>query len=184
MQNVSFPFSLQNVKDLLHEHGIDVCYKNIRLWWNRFGLMFAAWFRKKRAEHLHFSPKRRWYLDKVFVKIRGERHYLWRAADHEGEVLESFVTKMRDRKYTFIFLEKTMKRYGRIAVFVTYKLPSYGAALKDSGSAERQETGSWLNNRVENLHLPFRRRELAMLRFRRMQNLKKGAVPGNHLRCI
>ncbi len=114
-----------------------------------------------------------WHLDEVFVKINGETHYLWRAVDHEGEVLESFVTKRRDRKAALKFLRKSMKRYGQPHVIVTDKLRSYGAAMKVIGNADRQITGRWLNNRVENSHLPFRRRERAMLRFRQMRSLQK-----------
>ncbi|MEP1356456.1 MAG: IS6 family transposase, partial [Tateyamaria sp.] len=117
-----------------------------------------------------------WHLDEVFVKINGETHYLWRAVDHEGEVLESYVTKRRDRKAALKFLRKSMKRYGRPEIIVTDKLRSYGAAMKVIGNAERQETGRWLNNRAENSHLPFRRRERAMLRFRQMRCLQKFAA--------
>jgi putative transposase len=114
-----------------------------------------------------------WYLDEVFVKINGEMHYLWRAVDHEGEVLESYLTKRRDRRTALKFLRKTMKRHGRAHIFVTDMLRSYAAALKVIGNAERQETGRWLNNRAENSHQPFRRRERVMLRFRRMGSLQK-----------
>jgi putative transposase len=109
----------------------------------------------------------------VFVKINGETLYLWRAVDHEGEVLESYVTKRRDRKVALKFLRKSMKRHGRPEVLVTDKLRSYGAAMKDIGNADRQETGRWLNNRAENSHLPFRMCERAMLSFRRMRSLQK-----------
>lgn len=111
-------------------------------------------------------------MDEMFVKINGERHYLWRAVDHEGEVLESFVTKTRDKKAALKFIRKSMKRYGRPHVFVTDKLRSYCAALKEVGATDRHETGRWLNNRAENPHLPFRRRERAMQRFRRMRSLQ------------
>ena len=107
------------------------------------------------------------------MKINGEWHYLWRAVDHEGEVLESFVTKTRDRKAALKFLRKTLKRHGPVAEIVTDRLRSYGAALRDLGIADRQETGRWQNNRAENSHQPFRRRERAMLRFRRMRSLQK-----------
>ncbi len=106
------------------------------------------------------------------MKINGERHYLWRAVDHEGEVLESFVTKTRDKRAALKFLKKAMRRYWRPEKIVTDKLRSYGAALKEIGAACRQETGRWLNNRAENSHLPFRRRERAMQRFRRMRSLQ------------
>ena len=76
------------------------------------------------------------------MKINGERHYLWRAVDHEGEILESFVTKTRDKNAALKFLKKSMKRYGRPHTFVTDKLRSYGAALREVGAAERQDTTS------------------------------------------
>jgi putative transposase len=137
--------------------------------------MFASEIRKRRIEGLK-SSRWRWHLDEMFVQINGERHYLWRAVDHEGEVLESFVTKTRDKRAALKFLKKSMKRHGRSHVFVTDKLRSYGAALKEIGAARRQETGRWLNNRAETSHLPFRRRERAMLRFRRMRSLQKFAA--------
>jgi len=87
-------------------------------------------------------------LDEVFVKINGERHYLWRAVDHEGEVLESYVTKRRDRAAALKFMRKAMKRHGHPEVVVTDKLRSYRAAMKVIGSAARQETGRWKNNRA------------------------------------
>ena len=118
------------------------------------------------------SSRWQWHLDEVFVKVNGERHYLWRAVDHEGEVLESFVTKTRDKKAALKFLRKAMRRHGRPEVVVTDRLRSYGAALKEIGGMARQETGRWLNNRAENSHLPFRRRERAMQRFRRMRSLQ------------
>ena len=105
------------------------------------------------------------------MKINGERHYLWRAVDHEGEVLESYVSKRRDRKAALKFIRKSMKRNGQPRIIVTDKLRSYRAAMMIIGNADRQETGRWVNNRAENSHLPFRRRERAMLRFRPSENL-------------
>ena len=90
-----------------------------------------------------------WHLDEVFVRINGETHYLWRAVDHEGEVLESYVTKRRDRKAALNFLRKSMERYGQPEVIVTDKLRSYSAAMKVIGNAPKQETGRWLNNRSD-----------------------------------
>ena len=116
-----------------------------------------------------------WHLDEVFVKINGVQHYLWRAVDHEGEVLKSFVTKKRDKASALKFLRKEMKRYGNPQVIVTDRLASYGAAMKEIGNKDRQEVGRHKNNRAENSHLPFRRRERAMLRFRRMRSLQKFA---------
>ena len=109
------------------------------------------------------------------MKIDGERHYLWRAVDHEGEVLESFVTKPRDKKAALKLLKKTLKRHSRSEEIVTDLLRSYGAALRDLGISDRQETGRCANNRAENSHKPFRRRERAMLRFRRVRTLQKFA---------
>jgi putative transposase len=174
MMYVRFPLSLRNVEDLLHERGVEVSHETVRFWWNRFGPMFASEIRRRRIEGMR-SSHWRWHLDEIFVKINGERHYLWRAVDHEGEVLESFVTKARDKKAALKFLRKTLKTHGRAGVFVTDDLRSYGAALKEIGAADRWETGRWLNNRAENSHLPFRRRERAMLRFRRMRTLQKFA---------
>jgi putative transposase len=174
MMYVRFPLSLRNVEDLLHERGIDVSHEAVRHWWHRFGPMFAAEIKKRRIAEMK-SCRWRWHLDEVFVKINGERHYLWRAVDHEGEVLESFVTKSRDKKAALKFLKKAMRKHGQPEVIVTDGLLSYGAALKEIGAAHRQETGRWLNNRAENSHLPFRRRERAMLRFRRMRSLQKFA---------
>ena len=173
MLYVRFPLSLRNVEDLLHERGIDVSHETVRFWWNRFGPMFAAEIRRNRASRMRAHSNWRWHLDEVFVKINGETHYLWQAVDHEGEVLESYVTKRRNRKAALKFLRKSMKRYGNPEFIVTDKLRSYGAAMKVIGNASRQETGRWQNNRAENSHLPFRRRERAMQRFRRMRSLQK-----------
>ena len=175
MLYVRFPLSLRNVENLLHERVVDISHETVRYWWHRFGPMFAAEIRKRRIEGMK-SSRWRWHLDEVFVKINGERHYLWRAVDHEGEVLESFVTNTRDKKAALKFLKKAKRKHGQAEVIVTDKLRSYGAALKDIGAGERQETGRWLNNRAENSHLPFRRRERAMLRFRRMRSLQKFAA--------
>ena len=137
--------------------------------------MFAAEIRKRRIAGMK-SSRWCWHLDEMFVKINGERHYLWRAVDHEGEVLESFVTKKRDKKAALKFLRKAMRKHGRPEAIITDRLGSYGAALREIGASHRQETGRWLNNRAENSHLPLRRREQAMLRFRRMRSLQKFAA--------
>ena len=175
MLYVRFPLSLRNVEDLLHERGIDVSHETIRFWWNRFGPMFASEIRRKREERMRSYSNWQWHLDEVFVKLNGETHYHWRVVDHEGEALETFVTKRRDRKAALKFLRKTMKHYGRPKIIVTDLLRSYGAAMKVVGNADRQETGRWLNNQAESSHLPYRRRERAMLRFCRMRSLQKFA---------
>ena len=173
MMYVRFPLSLRNVEDILHERGIDVCHETIRYWWNRFGPMFASEIRRKRINPSANHSNWKWHLDEVFMKINGVAHYLWRAVDHEGEVLEAFVSKRRDRKAALIFLKKIMQRYGQPQVIVTDRLRSCRAALKLIGNENAQEVGRWLNNRAENSHLPFRRREYAMLKFRLRQTLQK-----------
>ena len=173
MMYVRFPLSLRNVEDLLHERGIDICHETVRYWWNRFGPMFAKEIRKKRIHPVPNYSNWKWHLDEVFVKINGEIHYLWRAVDHEGEVLEAFVSKRRDRKAALDFLKKIMKRHGQPRAIVTDRLRSYRAAMNMIGNGAAQEIGRWLNNRAENSHLPFRRREYAMLRFRHLRSLQK-----------
>ena len=161
MLYVRFPLSLRNVEDLLHELGVDVSYESVRYWWHRFGSQFANQIKKRRAGGMQ-SSNWKW-------------HYLWRAVDHEGEVLESYVTKKRDKKAALKFMKKAMRRYGSPNKIVTDKLRSYSAAAKELGCSDKQVTGRWANNRVENSHLPFRRRERVILRFRRMHSLQKFA---------
>ncbi len=174
---VRYPLSLRNVEDLLHERGIDVTHETVRYWWNRFGPMFAAEIRRKRVEAMRQVTKWHWHwhLDEVFVKINGQTHYPWRAVDHEGEVWECYVTKTRDKDAALKFLKKLMRRHGNAKVLVTDKLRSYGAAIKELGLKDTRETAQRLNNRAENSHQPFRRRERAMLRFRRRRSLPKFA---------
>jgi putative transposase len=143
--------------------------------------MFAAEIRRKRIDRLRAFSKWRWHVDELFVKINGERHYLWRAVDHEGEVLEADVSKYRDRKAALKFLKKAMRRYGPPRVIVTDRCSSYRAALKDL-HAEGLQISDHPNNRVENSHLPFRRREHAMLSFRRIRSLQKFAAVHSSVR--
>ncbi len=175
MMYVRYPLSLRQVEDLLSERGIDICHETVRIWWNRFGPMFAAEIRKRRVQQHRSFSRWRWHLDEVFVRINGETHYLWRAVDHEGEVLEAYVTKKRDSKAALKFLRKTMKRYGHPEAIVTDRLRSYRAAMKEIGNEARQLTDRWLNNRAENSHQPFRRRERAMAKFRSAKSLQKFA---------
>jgi len=167
-----YPLSLRQVEDLLFERGIDICHETIRFWWNRFGPMFANEIRKRRIQTRSYSHWR-WHLDEVFVRINGETHYLWRAVDHEGEVLEVFVTKHRDRRAALKFLKRAMKRCGRPRSIITDRLRSYRSAMQVIGNAADQEVGRGLNNRAENSHQPFRRRERAMAKFRDAKTLQK-----------
>jgi putative transposase len=111
----------------------------------------------------------------MYVKLNGKMVYLWRAVDYEGESLESYVTKTRDKAAALAVMKKTLKRHGKVESIVTDGLRSYRAATTELGYEHRQELGRHLHNRVENSHLTFRRRERAMLRFRRMKSLQKFA---------
>ena len=175
MLYVRFPLSLRNVEDLLFERGIDLCHETVRLWWNRFGPLFAADIRRQRASRMRDLRHWKWHLDEMYVKLNGEMVYLWRAVDHEGEILESYVTKTRDKAAALRFMKKTLKHHGTVETITTDGLRSYKAAMKELGCEEKQEVGRYANNRVENSHLPFRRRERAMLRFRQMKSLQKFA---------
>src|SRR5690606_14701273 len=170
---VRFPLSLRNVEDLLFERGIDICHETVRFWWNRFGPMFAADIRRQRVSRMRGFRHWRWHLDEMYVKLNGETHYLWRAVDHEREVLESFVTRKGDKAAALRFMKKALKRHGSPEAIVTDGLRSYKAAMNALGNAHKQEVGRYANNRAENSHLPVRRRERAMLRFRRMNTLQK-----------
>lgn len=175
MLYVRFPLSLRNVEDLLFERGIDVCHETVRLWWNRFGPMFAADIRRQRVNRMRGFRHWRWHLDEMYVKLNGEMVYLWRAVDQEGEVLESYVTRTRDKAAALTFMRKALKRHGSPQRITTDGLRSYRAAMTELGCEDKQEIGRWANNRVENSHLPFRRRERAKLRFRQMKALQKFA---------
>jgi len=175
MLYVRFPLSLRNVEDLLLERGIDLCHETVRLWWNRFGPLFAADIRRQRVSRMRCYRHWRWHLDEMYVRINGEMFYLWRAVDHEGEILESYVTRKRDKSAALRFMKRALKRHGKVEKIVTDGLRSYTAAMQDIGNLDRRDLGRYLNNRAENSHLPFRRRERAMLRFRQMKSLQKFA---------
>ncbi|MEP2735809.1 MAG: IS6 family transposase [Erythrobacter sp.] len=175
MLYVRYPLSLRNVEDLLFKYGVDISHETVRFWWNRFGPLFASDIRKQRISRMKGFRNWRWYVDEVFVKINGETHYLWRAVDHEGEILESYVTKKRDKKAALKFLRKALKHHGQAERIVTDGLKSYPAAMRELGNESRRDMGRWKNNRAENSHLPFRRKERVMQRFRRMKTLQKFA---------
>jgi len=108
MLYVRFPLSLRNVEDLLFERGYDLCHETVRLWWNRFGPLFAGEIRRRRVSRMRGFRHWRWHLDEVYVKLNGEMVYLWRAVDHEGEILESFVTGTRDKEAALRFMKKAL----------------------------------------------------------------------------
>lgn len=150
-------------------------HETVRQWWNRFGPLFAADIRRQRVSRMRGFRHWNWHLDEMYVRINGEMVYLWRAVDHEGEVLESYVTKTRDKAAALRFMKKALKRHGKAQAIVTDGLLSYPAAMRELGNIDRREVGRHLYNRAENSHLPFRRRERAMLRFRQMKSLQKFA---------
>jgi putative transposase len=137
------------VEDLLAERGIDICHETVRHWWNRFGPLFASDIRRQRVSRMKGFRHWKWHLAEVYVKINGERHYLWRAVDQEGEILESYVTKKRDKTAALVFLKKALKRHGSAETIVTDGLRSYPAAMRELGNLDRREIGRWLNNRAE-----------------------------------
>ena len=186
MMYVRFPLSLRNVEDLLHERGryfsrnckilVEPFWPHVRCKYSQktcpavTGLLqLEVAFGRQRCPAGYCIA----ITERVFVKINGETHYLWRAVDHEGEVLEAIVTKKRDKRAALKLLRKLMRRYGYPDTVVTDKLKSYGAAFRELGISCHENMGRWINNRCENLHLPFRRRERAMQRFRQMRSLQK-----------
>jgi putative transposase len=138
MMYVRFPLTLRNVADLLFRHGIDVCHETVRMWWNRFGPMFAGDIRRQRVNRMRSFHHFRWHLDKMYVKLNGEMVYLWRAVDHEGEIVESYITRTMDKGAALTFIE-ALKRHGRPETITTDGLRSYGAAMKERRSAALAE---------------------------------------------
>ncbi len=170
MYYVRYPLSLRNVEDILHERGIDICHETIRYWWNKFGALFSKEVKKKTKP---YASNWRWHIDEVFVKINGDLHYLWRAIDHEGTVLDCYVSKRRDRKAAKKVLKKLISKHGLPREIVTDKLGSYKATMKELDIQELQNTERYKNNQIENSHLHFRRREKVMNKFRSMGALQK-----------
>ena len=158
-----FTLSLRDVEDLLAERGIDVSYEAIRTWTQKFGAQFARNLRRSRSK-----PTGRWHLDEMVVRIGGQRMFLWRAVDDEGEVLDMLVQKRRNKQAAARLLRKLLKHQGvRPEAIVTDKLASYGAAAKELGLSDRhQPAGLPANNRAENSHLLVRRRERKQQRFK------------------
>jgi putative transposase len=157
-----FPLSYRDVEDLLAEREIDVSYETARRWTLKFGQAYAQRLRKTRPR-----PDVRWHLDEVFVTINGKRSYLWRAVDCEGEVLDILVQSRRNKRAALNLMRKLLKKQGFVPdAFVTDKLPSYGAALRELNLSRLHDFGGRKNNRAENSHLPVRQRERRMQRFK------------------
>jgi len=147
MYYVRYPLSFRQVEDILHERGIDICYETVRFWVDRFGSKFAKEIQKKRAgQHSNWQ----WHLDEVFVKINDERFYLWRAVDHEGEVLECFVTKRRNKATAKKFLIKAMQLFKTAATlqsFVSYHSQIYNHFNHERHLQNRQTYKQKTHNR-------------------------------------
>ena len=157
-----FPLSLRMVEEMLAARGISVTYETIRQWSLKFGREFASRLRRR-------APRRgdKWHLDEVVLSIAGQKHWLWRAVDQEGFVLDVLVQSRRDKKAAKRLFRKLLKKQGRAPrVLITDKLRSYAAAKREimPGVEHRQHKG--LNNRAENSHQPTRRRERIMKRFK------------------
>src|SRR5438132_4095495 len=157
-----FTLSYRDVEDLLAEPGLDISYETIRSWVLKFGPVIARRLRRCRPR-----PGDRWHLDEMVVRIAGKRMYLWRAVDHEGEVLEILVQRCRDRSAAVKLMRKLLRKQGFAPTRVTTdKLRSYGAAFQHLGLSCHHEQGLRENNRAENSHQVVRRRERKMQRFK------------------
>jgi putative transposase len=157
-----FTLSFRDVEDLLTERGLDLSYETVRRWVLKFGPLFAKELRRRCPR-----PTSRWHLDEMAVLIGGRQFWLWRAVDDEGEVLDLLVQRRRDARAAARLTRKLLKKHGFVPdILVTDKLRSYGAAKTQLRLSVRHEQGLRKNNRAENSHLPVRRRERKMQRFK------------------
>jgi putative transposase len=157
-----FPLSYREVEELMLARGVIVSHETVRQWCAKFGPEYARGLRRRRAR-----PGDKWHLDEVFVKINGERQYLWRAVDQDGNVLDILVQSRRNTKAAKRFLRKLLKKHCQAPrVLVTDKLASYGAAHRQVMPSVEHRQSKYLNNRAENSHQPTRQRERAMKGFR------------------
>jgi len=160
--NLRFGLSYRDVEELLAERGVVVTYETIRQWCQKFGQAYANELRRRRPR-----PGDKWHLDEVFVSINGVEHYLWRAVDQDGTVLDILVQPRRDKAAAVKFLRKLLKGLTYVPrVVITDKLASYGAALRDVLPSVEHRRHKGLNNRAENSHQPTRERERRMRRFK------------------
>ena len=159
---VRFTLSYRDVEDLLAERGLEVLYETVRRWVLKFGPAMGRRLRQGRAR-----PTGHWRLDEMAVRIGGERVYLWRAVDDEGEVLEVLVQRRRDKAAARKLMRKLLRKQGFATTAITTdKLRSYGAAFAEIGLTARHKRGLRKNNRAEVSHRPVRGRERKMQRFK------------------
>jgi putative transposase len=157
-----FALSYRDVEDLLAERGVLVTYETVRQWCRKFGQTYANELRRRRPR-----PGDKWHLDEVFIGINGAQHYLWRAVDQEGNVLDILVQSRRDKAAATKFFRKLLKDLAYVPrVVITDKLPSYGAAKREVLPSVAHRQHKRLNNRAENSHQPTRERERRMRRFK------------------
>jgi putative transposase len=154
--------SFREVEEMLLARGIIVSHETVRAWCEKFGSQYAAGLRRRRPQ-----AGDKWHLDEVFVKISGVRHYLWRAVDQDGNVLDILLQSRRNAKAAKRFMAKLMKKQRRVPrVLVTDKLKSYPVAHRELMASVEHRSHKGLNNRAENSHQPTRQRERAMKGFR------------------
>ncbi len=165
-----FTLSFRDVEEVLAQRGIDVSNETVRCWSLKFGRFFAQNLPRSRTK-----PTGRWHLDEIVVKIRGNRMWLWRAVDDEGEVLDVLVQKRRNTKAALRLLRKLLKNQGiHPETLTTHSLPSYGAAFRKLGCRDRHLPGQMLaNNRAENSHLIIRRRERKQQKFKSQSSAQR-----------
>ena len=164
-----FPLSLRMVEDILAARGIVVSHQTVRLWAEKFGWTFANEIRRRSSGRLGDK----WYLDEAVISIRGKKHWLWRAVDQDGFVLEVLVQSRRDAEAAKRLMRKLLKGQGRAPrVMITDKLRSYGAAKQAIMPGVEHRSHKGLNNRAENSHQPIRRRERIMKRFKSKRHLQ------------
>jgi putative transposase len=157
-----FNLSSRDIEDLLAERGIAVSYESIRLWCIKFGSKFA-----KRLKHRHQGYGDTFFVDEIFVKVQGKQHYLWRAVDQDGEVVDVFLQSRRDGKAAMRFFKRLLKANGgEPRIMVTDKLRSYDVAHRELLPDTIHDTTRYANNRAELSHQPTRVRERGMRRFK------------------
>ena len=164
-----FNLSHRDIEDLLAERGIIVSYEAIRLWCNRFGPKYATRLKRK-----HRGYGDTFFIDEVFIKIDGKQHYLWRAVDQDGEVVDVFLQKRRDSKAANRFFKRLLKTHrDEPRKIVTDKLRSYGVAHRELIPDSIHDTSQYANNRAELSHQPTRVRERGMRKFKSMMQAQR-----------
>jgi putative transposase len=157
-----FCLSYRDVEELMAARGVILTYEAVRYWCRKFGQVYANQLRRQRPR-----PGDKWHLDEVFLTIRGERHYLWRAVDQDGYVLDILVQRRRDKVAAKKFFRKLLKGLRYVPrVIISDKLPSYGAAKREVLPSVEHRQHRYLNNRAENSHQPTRQQERTMRRFK------------------